>query len=720
MTSLKQKEFTAYHFFCCIGGSAKGWRRGTARVGNMMATWRNIGGCDVDAKAIQQFNRRAGCNGTVIDLFARDQYTAFHGHEPPPEWREATPDDIRISAGGQFPDAVFLSPPCKGFSGLLSETRSLTPKYQALNALTFRSVFLMMEAWKDDPPALVFFENVPRIATRGAAWIDQIVRMMQSYGYAWSATPHNCGKIGRLHQSRERYLMVFRLMAKVPNFLYEPPTHGLRPVGELLEKLPVPGDPLGGPMHRIPMLQAKTWMRLAFVEAGKDWRSLNRLRVENGVLKDYGLVPQEILHNTALGVTRWSDTSVTVRGAARPYNGAFSVGDPRMMPGSDFHGLRVVANDKPSGAVTTQRSPGSSALSVQDPRIDGHPKSVQLGVLRGSDPAGVGTGKMFVGGGYHAVADMRYGAGGLGQHHGKMRVEKNDAATHIVTGSDRVGSGALSVADVRLPSTVFNHAYRIVRLEDHAPAISTASLAVADPRGSVDPNSLHAKYRVTRSDEATRAVIGGGDNGAYSVADPRHGGDYNPNKYRVTRSSEPSNAVISASTSGNGAYAVADVRVGMKADRANYKTNAQYGVMRMDQSSGAVSSSAQHDSGPWSVADHRLPAPNDRLVMLIISEDDTWHRPFTTLELGCLQSYFDPERLHEDGLPDYMGHSDSAWREWIGNLVPPDAAEAMAGVAGRCLLLAGLGETFALSSEAIWVRPIAAAIHLARNTETGD
>ena len=42
-------------------------------------------------------------------------------------------------------------------------------------------------------------------------------------------------------------------------------------------KLPLPGDPVAGVMHRVPALQWKTWVRLAFVPAGRDWRALNDL-----------------------------------------------------------------------------------------------------------------------------------------------------------------------------------------------------------------------------------------------------------------------------------------------------------------------------------------------------------------------------------------------------------------------------------------------------------
>ena len=645
--------YKAYHFFCCVGGSAKGWRRGTARVGNLQAVWRNIGGCDVDARAVHFFERNAGCKGTVIDLFSREQYQAFHGHEPPAGWREATPDDIRASAGWEYPDAVFLSPPCKGYSGLLPEQRSKTDKYQALNALALRGVFLMMEAWKDDPPALVFLENVPRIASRGRAFLDRLIRMMVGYGYAHAETTHNCGKIGRLHQSRERYLLVFRHMSKVPNFLYEPPMHRLRPVGELLDKLPLPGDPLGGAMHRIPALQFKTWLRLAMIEAGSDWRSLQKLRVENGVLKDYGIVPEVGLYNTALGVTPWDASSVTVRGEALPYNGQFAVADPRPIP---------------------------------DPKIDGHPKSVQMGVGTVDQPSATVTGKGWVGCGRNAIADPR--------------LPPSDSRHYNIWRVIRYGDPATCVVG--------------------SPAGST-SACVADPRPAHREDYKQTKYRATGyAGEATGTVISASTtgNGAFAVADPRLPPGEHVNGLRVLTREEPAGVVTGARSPGSTAQSIADPRPNSLQPGRHYETGGHYGVVPRDKPTGAVPSSAKNNNGPWNVADHRVPArlppPSERLACVIISLDETWHRPFTTLELACLQSYVDPERLHEDGLPDYAGHSDSAWREWIGNLVPPDAAEAMAGVAGRALLLARTGETFSLSSENIWVRPVALALQLSQ------
>ena len=62
------------------------------------------------------------------------------------------------------------------------------------------------------------------------------------------------------------------------------------------------------------------------------------------------------------------------------------------------------------------------------------------------------------------------------------------------------------------------------------------------------------------------------------------------------------------------------------------------------------------------------------------------------------------EQLELDGL------SDQAWRERIGNAVPPNAAQAVGEVMGTTLLLAWSGETFMLSAQPIWVRPLTVAL----------
>jgi len=589
------KEIRHFHLFCGLGGGARGFNRASPRVGTLQARFRCLGGIDVDGASIRDFGRLTGVPGTVLDLFDRDQYTTFHGSEPPPDWREASAADIQRAAGGERPHIVFLSAPCKGFSGLLSEGKSKTDKYQALNRLTLRGVWLMLEAWRDDPPELVIFENVPRIATRGRHLLDQIVSLLRAYGYAVAETTHDCGEIGALAQSRKRFLLVARHAEKVPAFLYQPDSKPLRAVGDVLGRMLLPGDLRAGPMHRVPSLQWKTWVRLAFVEAGSDWRSLNRLAIEDGALRDYLIVSE--MHRGMLGVQDWGRASTTITGKGRPNNGNFAVADPRFEQSSlwkDGQAYGVRRWNGSTGTVAGQQGPGQGAYSVADPRHYGPAK-----------------------------------------HSNEFRIVRWDKAAMAVTSAH--GSGQ----------------------------------AVADPRGGSDPTLLHGKRHVTEWTGPTRTVIAG-------------------------------------STSGEGAYAVADPRSGMDAGRAAYLTGGHYGVVPWATSAGAVSGSACHDNGRWSVADPRpMPAPAEKLVCRIVAEDGTWHRPFTTLELAALQSLVDPEeQLELDGL------SDQAWRERIGNAVPSAAGEAIAHVMGETLLLAWSGETFLLSAQPVWVKPMAVALSL--------
>lgn len=446
-----QREIRSFMLFGAIGAGAKGFMRGSARVGNMVAKPRCIGSVDVDAAANRDFKRLVGVEATTLDMFSLDQYTAFHGRMPPAGWREATPDDIRRAAGYEFPHIVFLSAPCKGFSGLLNETRSKTDKYQALNGLTERGVFLMLEAFAENLPELIVFENVPRIATRGRFLLDRIVALLRAYGYAVAETTHDCGELGGLAQSRKRFLLVARHMEKVPPFLYEPPKKRLQAVGTVLDRMPLPGDPAGGPMHRVPNLQWKTWVRLAFVEAGSDWRSLNKLEVEDGVLRDYLIVPS--YRNGYLGVQRWDETAGTVAGCSRATNGAFSIADPRPPAGAlEYSQYGVMRMEDTAGAVINVKSPGQGTFSVADPRP---PQDRKL--------------------------------------FGKYSIVRKDQATKTVISSD--DHGAYGVADPRpagIPQAGDHYQtgghYGVRRWEDTSGAVASAAChdngfwSVADPR----------------------------------------------------------------------------------------------------------------------------------------------------------------------------------------------------------------------------------------------
>lgn len=599
-------KYTHFHLFCGVGGGALGFNRGEAIVDGMHASLRCVGGVDVDPAAIRDFNRRVGVTGTVRDLFDHEQYVAYHGVEPPPDWVEALPEDILRAANYEFPDILFLSAPCKGFSGLLSETLSRTPKYQALNRLTLRGMWLALEAFKDNLPAFILFENVPRIVSRGKELLRQIEQLLRHYGYAVSPINENsfydCGEIGGLGQSRKRFLMVARLVAKVPPFLYEPMRLGLRSVGEILEKLPCPGDPRGGRMHEIPELEWKTWVRLAFVRAGSDWRSLNDLAVENGYLRDYLIVPEYREGTGFLGVNAWEESCGAIAGRTGPTNGNYSVADP-LYRGHSFGQFGVLRYQDTSGTVTSQRSPGQGTFSVADPKP-------------------------------HAGKEW---------HHNVYRIVEWSQTRGTVTGGDGPSNGGQ---------------------------------ALADPRPQ--RKNPFGKYAIARWNGSTGTVISSDDSGAYGVAEP--------------------------------IFAVVDPVPQLHRNRKGYVTGGHYGVVGWNESSYAVTS-GKYDNGPWSVADpHALPSAKDKDVYMIRALDGTWHRPFTTLEFAALQSLIDPDELNETFAFD--GKSDSAWRERIGNAVPPASAQAIASVMAQTLLMAKAGVSFQLSAQPIWVRPFAVAMSL--------
>ncbi|MGG4659319.1 DNA cytosine methyltransferase [Pseudomonas vlassakiae] len=451
---LAKRKLYHFHLCCGLGGGAKGFNRAKPIVGNMQAEWECIGGVDVDPAGLADFERLSGVKGTLIDLFTRDQYIRFHGKEPPPGWREATPEDIRRAAGGRRPDAVFISSPCKGASGLLSETMSLTPKYQALNELTLRCIWLFGEAWKDDPVPLLVFENVPRLASRGRHLLDQIGALLSHFGYAVAETTHDCGVIGGLAQSRKRFLLVARHVEKVPPFLYEPEKKNLRAVGDILGRMPLAGDiEQAGPMHRVPALQWKTWVRLALVEAGKDWRSLNSLSIEDGYLRDLIIVPQ--FRDGFLGVNDWAESAGTVAARSGPTNGKFSVADPRAKAGVlQYQQYGVRRWKDTSGAVIGVKSPGQGTFSVADPRRAGHGFGKYL-VTPYASSAGTVIAGSTTGQGAFAVQDPRPG----------MRRTKGDAyltgghygvvpwtgPAGAVSASAVHDNGRWSVADPRLP-----------------------------------------------------------------------------------------------------------------------------------------------------------------------------------------------------------------------------------------------------------------------------
>jgi site-specific DNA-cytosine methylase len=468
------RTITHAHLFCGVGGGARGFNQATARVGILEADFRCLGGIDVDAAAIRDFSRLAGVPGTCLDLFDQGQYTAFHGHEPPPDWREVGPDEVRRAFGGERPHILFLSAPCKGFSGLLSESKSKLAKYQALNRLTLRGIWLALEAYRDDPVELILFENVPRIATRGRSLLDRIANLLRAFGYAVAETTHDCGVLGGLTQSRKRFLLVARHIERVPPFLYEPPRRSVRGVGDVLGRMPSPGHPGSGPMHRMPNLSWKTWVRLAFVEAGSDWRSLNKLRVQDGILRDFAIAP----------TAAWQAD-------------ASSVADPRAAEAMFQNGFCTIR----------WHTPGNGAGCVADPRMDGQ-RHGPLGVHAWDDTARTVAGESFPTNGPFSVADPRHH--GPAKHCNEFRIVPWEGQARAVTSAHGTGG---CVADPRQPCTKRNGQpwagggqYGVVPWEGTAGAVTGSAgpdsgrWNVADPRAGLPPPDARLLCRIRALD----------------------------------------------------------------------------------------------------------------------------------------------------------------------------------------------------------------------------
>lgn len=422
--------FGVLHLFAGIGGGALGFQAAREEWNGITGRFETLGGIDVDPEACADFTSLTGVPATQLDLFTREDYIAFHGREPALDWHEATPEDVMAASGDVAPDVIFTSAPCKGLSGLLPGAAAASPKYQALNRLTVRGIALALAAWPNNPPGLIIFENVPRITTRGAYLLAVIKALLTKHGYVLHDATHDMGELGGLSQRRRRYLLVARLPRKIPAFLYRPPQRKVRSIGEALGALPLPGDPAGGPMHNLPRLNWLTWVRLALIPAGGDWRDLQG--IEAG---QYRIVPASPKFNHIYQTTPWNE---------------------------------------PFRVVTSSRD-----QAIADPRLGHEPRKGVYKVARWGEASSTVVASARPGGsnGVAAVADPRLGCS---PRSGAYRVVPWDEAASTVTGAGDVHSqGAAAVADPRLPRNNEPGSWVIVALDGtwHRP-LTTLELAV--------------------------------------------------------------------------------------------------------------------------------------------------------------------------------------------------------------------------------------------------
>lgn len=414
----KPIEFTAFFPFCGLGAGARGFLDAQVRLFGRMCSFRSLGGIDYNEEACRDFEMLTGSPALCADLSV------------------LTPAELRAFCP-RTPDVVFSSPPCKGFSGLLSKKAAKKDRYKKLNRLALDWIETMLAAW-DEPPRLVLIENVPRIQSRGEKFLKKIRRLLTKAGYVFTSQTHDCGELGGLAQRRRRYLLVARHPDRCPPFLYQPRHRRVKGCGEVIGKLPMPGDPAAGPLHELPKISWLNWVRLGLIPAGGDWRDLP------GVLEEH---QQRREVHKRHGVLDWQEPASTVAGSGS--NGATAVADPRITlsarPSRHQNKYRVGDWQEPVGAVIGATRPGSGAPSIADPRAAWH-RGV-LGVRKWDEPSCTVTGRAGASTGRFSVADPRVKTG----FDHAFRVLSWREPSFTIAGKTSPGCGAYQVADPRLP-----------------------------------------------------------------------------------------------------------------------------------------------------------------------------------------------------------------------------------------------------------------------------
>lgn len=487
---------TAAFLFAGIGGATAGAMKSKVEYGGKVYKFKVLCAIDSDPVACLNHDSITGEKTSIVmDLFKRWQYEAWHGHKPPVDWKEITPWDLWVAFKKQVPFFLFSSPPCKGLSGLLPQEKSQSEKYQALNYLTLHGLELALKACQDygdgKVPALIQLENVPRITSRGKPLLAQIKKLLQRYGYIVSIrADHNLGEIGGLGQNRVRFLILARDPKQIPNFIFYPKRKPLRTIGNIIENLPMPGDVVaGGPLHRLPRLQWKTWMRLALIPSGGDWRDLNTVDFTN-------LRVQHEPRRGAFEVANWDVPSRAVTSTAGPgrSNGVTAVSDPRLQISGDGKNniLRVQTYDTTATCVTGAAGPHQGGACIADPtlteRSGRHP--AQYRIVPASEAAPCVTGTR-LGSGAIAIADPRVQER-PGRFTDQFRMQDSAKPAATVTGSTDVQNGAQLIADPRIKCSPRADSYGVQSWSQPAKTvigsvdIHAAAAAVADPRIPAD------------------------------------------------------------------------------------------------------------------------------------------------------------------------------------------------------------------------------------------
>ena len=258
------------------------------------------------------------------------------------------------------------------------------------------------------------------------------------------------------------------------------------------------------------------------------------------------------------------------------------------------------------------------------------------------------------------------------RHNGGYGVEGWDGPAHSVLGNATVRDTRSSVADPRVNK---------VRRE--------GSLGVQSPNGT--STSVIGALRV--------------HNWPAGYADPRINCTPRAGVYGVQGADVTSPTVVGNARHDNGRWSYADVRL------AHTPRRGTMGVGGWATPTHTVIGDSRSNKGQ-NVADPRPPivvgeteidlVSRKPCHLVIEAEDGTWHRPLTTLELAAIQGF--PTKVNGEWLK-LSGNSHKAWRQRIGNAVPPPAAEAVAREMLKTLNASANGELL-MSSTSIWVAPV--------------
>jgi len=488
------REYTCLFAFSGIGAGARGFLE--ARLPSGAAQFKILGGIDLDPRACEDFERLTGAPAWCTDL------------------ARVTGADLRARYGDVAPDVIFLSPPCKRATYLVTDATAATPESRAMNRLMLDFLRAVAAAWPAQPPRLILVENVPGIEKRAADVLGEVKALLRARGFVFHEGFHDCGELGALAQRRRRWLMVARHAASTPQLLYQPPKRKVRACGEVLSRLPLPGDPRAGRLHQLPRIAPITWIRLALIPAGGDWQDLPGMQK-----KAASKSPKGKRFNNVYTLRGWTDPMGAVTGGSGPSCGGQSVADPRIAffrdaynilihtgPGpapKSARGMRVVDPRlvaepnhahvygvldpaAPAHTITSAASPGCGPFSIADdrllvvdPRVNGTPHADSYGVLDAARPAGAVTGKSSPTCGPFAVADGRFA--------NSLRVGAWDDAAGAVTGKPSPASGGPCVADPRLNIEAHNGVFGVLAWDAPAGAITGAkydsgAMSIADPR----------------------------------------------------------------------------------------------------------------------------------------------------------------------------------------------------------------------------------------------